>query len=106
MSLLSDIKEEIDTIIVEGYVFLGERPGLEAYLRNAISAEIKVIGVAKSYFAGSSAAEVYRGKSRRPLYVSSAGLDQTQAAKQIASMHGDNRIPTLLKEVDRLTKDQ
>ena len=36
LSLLADIKEKIDTIIVDGYVFLGGKPGLGAYLRERV----------------------------------------------------------------------
>jgi len=104
ISLLADIKETIDTIIVDGYVFLGDKPGLGAYLKERIERTVAIIGVAKSYFKGSDAIEILRGDSQNPLYVSSAGIDPMEAANLISNMHGKHRIPTLLKEVDRLTK--
>jgi len=104
ISLLSDIEENIDTIIIDGYVFLGDKPGLGAYLKETIERGVKMIGVAKSYYEGSEAIKIFRGKSRRPLYVSSSGIDPMEAADLVSHMHGRHRIPTLLKEVDRLTK--
>ncbi len=96
------------TIIVDGYVWLAPRqtrPGLGAHLYHALDGRIPVIGVAKSPFSGAVATAILRGKSRRPLYVTSAGIDQAQAAKHIQAMHGSYRLPTLLKQVDRLCRD-
>ena len=89
---------------MDGYVFLGDKPGLGAYLKERIERTVAIIGVAKSYFKGSGAIEILRGDSQNPLYVSSAGIDPMKAANLISNMHGKHRIPTLLKEVDRLTK--
>lgn len=105
LALLEDVKENLHVIIVDGYVNLGDRPGLGAHLRNAVGEATAIIGVAKSYFAESNAIEVLRGRSRRPLYVTSAGMAPERAALCIREMHGENRIPTLLKAVDSLTKE-
>jgi deoxyribonuclease V len=104
LTLLSIIKEAIDTVIIDGYVNLGELPGLGAHLYHALGEQVPVIGVAKSFYRGSTAQRVYRGNSAKPLYVSAAGIPTAQAAYWIASMHGDHRIPTLLKAVDRLAR--
>jgi deoxyribonuclease V len=67
---------------------------------------IPVIGVAKTHFATAvDAVEILRGTSRTPLYVSAAGIDVTTAANWIAAMHGLHRLPTLLKQVDRLARE-
>ncbi|MCB9920642.1 MAG: hypothetical protein H6822_00590 [Planctomycetaceae bacterium] len=64
-----------------------------------------IIGVAKTRFAtATSEVEVFRGTSQRPLFVSAAGIDQHIAADSIRRMHGENRIPTLLKRVDTLSR--
>jgi deoxyribonuclease V len=105
LSILKIIEEEIDTIVIDGYVNLGTQPGLGAHLRKATGEKIAVIGVAKSRYAGSYAREVYRGRSKRAVYVSAAGIDLEQAAGWITNMHGVHRIPVLLKAVDRLTKE-
>ncbi|MDD5207293.1 MAG: endonuclease V [Desulfobacterales bacterium] len=96
-----------DTVIVDGYVWLGskDRPGLGAFLFETLSREAAVIGVAKRRFRDSTnAVEVFRGRSKSPLYVTAAGMDSSEAAGHIRSMHGKNRIPTLLKRVDRLSR--
>ena len=36
--------------------------------------------------------------------MTAVGIDPLAAAEQIRQMHGANRIPTLLKRVDRLTR--
>lgn len=64
-----------------------------------------VVGVAKTAFKGSSfAVPVLRGSATRPLYVTAAGMDPEMAAGRVRAMHGPHRVPTLLKEVDRLSR--
>ena len=65
-----------------------------------------MIGVAKTDYHTISRckASILRGASRKPLFVTAAGIPLDQAAENIKSMHGQYRIPTLLKELDRLTK--
>lgn len=104
LALLDDVNEALEVIIVDGYVNLGERPGLGAHLYTALGEATAIIGVAKSSFAGSNAIQVLRGYSKRPLYVTSAGMASDLAALHIQEMHGKHRIPTLLKAVDLLSK--
>jgi len=112
LALIADIREALHTFIVDGYVQLGpagtSRPGLGQHLAAQLAAEpsrasYTVVGVAKSHFAGSVAAEVFRGGSQRPLYVTSTG-NITDAADRVRSMHGPHRIPTLLRLVDHLAR--
>ena len=49
--------------------------------------------------------ELLRGTSQRPLFVTAIGIDYGQAARWIGRMHGDNRLPTILKQVDRLARN-
>jgi deoxyribonuclease V len=107
LKVLRRITTPLSTIVVDGYVWLGsdERPGLGGHLYTALDKTIPVIGVAKSYFRQSSnAVPVLRGKSRKPLHVTAAGMDPVRAATCIAGMHGPHRIPTLLKRVDALSR--
>jgi deoxyribonuclease V len=95
----------LSIVIVDAYVWLGpEQPGLGARLHEACRGAFAVIGVAKTRFAGAPAFEVVRGDSDRPLFVTAAGLDPAEAARDIATMHGEFRIPTLLKRVDSLAR--
>ena len=99
-TLIKKIPEALDEMLVDGYVMLGETPGLGQHLYESFAGKIPVIGVAKSRFEGASAAEVYRGRSKNPLYVTSAGMELQEASERIRSMHGPYRVPTLLKQVD------
>jgi deoxyribonuclease V len=104
MAVIEMIQEPISTVIIDGYVTLGRRPGLGFHLWQQLGQRIAVIGVAKSPFAGSRPVAVIRGLSRNPIYVTSAGIRTALAAKKIREMHGDYRIPTLLKHVDALSR--
>ena len=107
LRVLNKVKEPLEAVIIDGYAWLGDNqtPGLGAYLFKALNESVPVIGVAKSSFKGSeSALKVFRGPSKRPLFVTAAGIDMEIAADHILGMHGKYRIPTLLKEADRLCR--
>lgn len=95
----------VDLLAIDGYVTLDPsgRPGLGAHLHSYLG--IPIIGVAKTAFHGAThAAAVYRGKARRPLYVTAAGLDPQDAARIVAEMAGIHRIPDALRRVDTLAR--
>jgi deoxyribonuclease V len=94
-----------EIIVVDGYAWLGDGvAGLGAHLHHAL--QIPVIGVAKTRFAtATDAVALLRGTSHTPLYVSAAGVSVDDAAPWIAAMHGPHRLPTLLKQVDRLARE-
>ena len=102
LAMLEIIPEPLEAIVIDGYVYLDHQsqPGLGARLYAALGAQIPVIGVAKTEFAGAPSAAVLRGQSKRALFVSSIGIDFNTAANEIARMHGAHRLPTLLKAVD------
>ncbi|UOF14217.1 endonuclease V [Lysobacter capsici] len=108
LRLLDTLAEAtIDCIAIDGYVWLGaeRRPGLGAHLRDALGERLPVVGIAKTYYAGTPAeTEVRRGGSDRPLYVSAAGMTLDEARAAVARMSGSHRIPDLLKQVDRLAR--
>jgi deoxyribonuclease V len=94
-------------VIVDGHVWLGPGiPGLGAHLHEALGRRAAIVGIAKRPFHGASeAVPVLRGDSKTPLLVSVVGLATEVAARHVASMHGAFRIPTLIKAVDRLSRD-
>ncbi len=93
----------LEVTIVDAYVWLGPgQPGLGKRLHDARGG--LVVGVAKTRFAGAEAIEVRRGDSDRPLYVTAVGLDPAAAARHVAEMHGEFRIPTLLRRADALAR--
>jgi deoxyribonuclease V len=102
---VEQLQQPIRVLIVDGYVWLGtERPGLGAHVYEALKKRIAVIGVAKRPFHESPALPVLRGESRNPLFVTSAGMDASEAAEHVRVMHGEHRIPTLLKRADALAR--
>ena len=107
LAILADVENALAAVIVDGYAWLdgaGERPGLGAHLWEALDRATPVIGVAKNPFAGAAPIDVRRGESARALHITAAGADPAWAAERIAEMHGEHRIPTLLRRVDQLSR--
>ena len=106
LALIEEIELPLQEMIVDGYVWLGKsRPGLGSRLFDAMKGEIPVIGVAKTKFNGACAVEISRGRAKRPLFVTAAGIGKRSAAEKIRMMHGKHRLPTLLKEADRVARE-
>jgi len=101
--------DEVDTIIVDGFVWLNseKKPGLGAYLFEKLEGKIPIIGVAKRKFHGENIfmKTIERGESKNPLFITAEGIEVNEAAELIRNMHGDFRIPTLLKMVDQLSRE-
>jgi len=101
----------LEVIIIDAYVWLGpDQPGLGKRLHDALGGGT-IVGVAKTRFAGADAGsgasgvvEIRRGDSQSPLYITAIGLDPAEAARRVAGMHGEFRIPTLLRRVDALAR--
>jgi deoxyribonuclease V len=107
LALLGQIDSLPQTILIDGYVYLGadRKPGLGKHLYAALGGKCAVIGVAKTRFRDTPAeAEVYRGDSRRPLYVTAVGVDEADARSAVMRMHGAYRLPEMLRRADRLSK--
>ena len=106
LAVLARINPAPDTILIDGYVWLGpdRRPGLGMHLYEVLGGSVPIVGVAKTAFAGTPAVPVMRGGSARPLWVTAAGMDEAEAAGHVANMAGDHRLPFLLKQVDRLCR--
>ena len=109
MALINSLPVFPTIFVVDGYVYLGSKnkPGLGAYLYKELKGKAIVIGVAKNNFNNEKfAAEVLRGSSKKPLFVTSEGMEDSIAANHVKSMHGENRIPTILKRVDQLCREK
>lgn len=111
LGLFNQIKTEINNIsciVIDGFVYLDDnfKAGLGKHLFDSLNGKIPVIGVAKTNFATVEKLkmELFRGESRTPLYISSVGIKMETACDLIEKMHGNYRIPTLLKKVDTLTR--
>ena len=106
-AVLAKLNSPPEAIVVDSYVWLDEHhtPGLGAHLYDAFYREIPVIGVAKNPFRQTThATKLYRGGSIRPLFVTAVGISTVEAADKIAAMHGQHRIPSILKRADRLSR--
>jgi deoxyribonuclease V len=109
LSVLSLLPQNPHLVVVDGYVWLGrnKEPGLGFHLHQAF-AHVPVVGIAKTRFRGIDGSElmqaVYRGKSRNPLYVTAIGIDLNEASAAVTSMHGEYRIPEILRLTDRLAR--
>lgn len=107
LALLRQLQQLPGYIIIDGHVYLdaGQRPGFGKHLYDALQGKAAVIGVAKSRYKDTPPdAEVFRGGSKRPLYVTSVGIDPAEARAAIARMHGEHRLPAMLKRADRLSR--
>lgn len=106
LELLGALDITLSLLIIDGFVWLeGGRPGLGAHLSDALGGACPVIGVAKRPYAGAANAQpVLRGASSVPLFVSAIGIDLAEAVQRVTDMHGEHRVPTLLKRVDSLSR--
>jgi len=99
---------DIDMIIIDGFVVLDDNNtiGLGGRLFEYLGGSVPVIGVAKRNFSRleKNKREIYRGKSRNPLYITALGIDLDAAGEHIKNMKGKYRMPTLLKNLDISTK--
>ncbi len=97
----------VECIVIDGYVWLDREgtPGLGAHLHEALGRATPVIGIAKTAFKGSEMAlPLTRGESQKPLFITAAGMSPTTALELTKRLHGPHRIPTLLKDVDALSR--
>jgi deoxyribonuclease V len=112
LSLLNKIMREVDNIeliIVDSFVYLDDdgKFGLGGHLHQALHGKIPIVGVAKTNFATIENLKkpLLRGDSIKPLFVTSIGIDLEKATELIQNMQGKFRIPTILKLLDTLTKE-
>lgn len=107
LELLKQLQQLSQYIVIDGYVYLdgNQKPGLGKRLYDALEEKAVIIGVAKSRFKDTPPeTEVFRGDSKRALYVTAIGINETDAKACIMRMHGEHRLPTILKRVDQLSK--
>jgi len=106
-SIISQIeKGDIEMIVVDGYADSGtEEHALGTYVYEKYN--IPVIGIGKNKYDRCvlENLEVYRGKSKKPLYVTSKGMDNEQAKTLVKKMAGKFRIPYLVKYADNRARN-
>lgn len=93
-------------IVVDGYADSGtEEHALGTYVHEKYN--IPVIGIGKNKYASCvlNNLEVYRGESKKPLYVTSKGMDNEQTKTLVENMAGKYRLPYLVKFADNRARD-
>ena len=102
--------KDIEAILVDGHIYVDNdgKYGLGGMLWEALNKQTPIIGLAKtSFFSNKQTVnELYRGKSKKPLFLSVIGCDMEATAEKIKNMKGGYRIPTILKELDIITKTE
>ncbi|MEJ6403297.1 endonuclease V [Yoonia sp. 2307UL14-13] len=108
LGLVSMLDEKLRAIVIDGYCTLGRNAanGMGGHLFDALDGLIPVVGVAKTKYKDTPTdRELYRGNSSRPLFITAKGIGQTTAMNAIASMSGNYRMPKLLQEIDRISRE-
>ena len=99
-----------DILVVDGYVVLSDegKLGLGGYLYNELDSKVPVVGVAKNDFVSlhNLKKTIYRGESKKPLFITALGYDLEEAGEKVKDMHGEFRLPTILKLADRKCREQ
>ncbi|PHI18050.1 endonuclease V [Lewinellaceae bacterium SD302] len=111
LELLDDVKlKSDDYIVLDGYVYLDDigTRGLGGYLFEELENSIPIIGVAKNRYKsiGDKCIELLRGESKKPLYVTSAGIEIEKSSEYILLMSGEFRIPKMFKLVDTISREK
>lgn len=109
LALLKEHSLQPEIIVIDGYVYLDgkkEKVGLGKRLYNSLDTKPEIIGVAKNSFAGiEDRHKLTRGTSEKPLFITTTG--ELESAKNcIANMHGEHRMPLLLKRADQLCREE
>lgn len=109
-SIPENIKQQIDTVIVDGLYDLWDgKPGMGHHFHDWLTENnynVDVIGIAKKKFKENSSyiIKVTRGiDSTIPLNVNGSNKS-INYEKLIKSMYGKYRIPFIVKEVDKLSR--
>ena len=104
-----DLDYSKDILVIDGYVILSDEGelGLGGYLYHELDRRIPVIGVAKNDFVSLHHLKnpIYRGESKKPLFVTALGYDLQKASGKIMNMDGEFRIPTILKLADQKSRE-
>lgn len=104
-----DLKS-VTAIIVDGHVFVHDDKtyGLGGYLWEALDKKNPIIGIAKKSFINTKkvSTPVLRGSSEKPLFVSCIGIDKETVLENVNLLHGEHRMPTILKLLDAITKTE
>lgn len=101
---------EVSAIIIDGHVYVHNdgKYGLGGYLWEALDKKVPIIGIAKKSFIHTEnfSTPIKRGSSESPLFVSCIGIDKETVLEKLKLLHGEHRMPTILKLVDTITRTE
>jgi deoxyribonuclease V len=99
----------IEAIIIDGYVYIDNnfKYGLGGILWENLEQQIPIVGIAKTSFFSNkdTVKELFRGCSKKPLFISSIDYNVEKITEKIMNMSGNYRMPNILIELDRITKE-
>ena len=102
--------DTLEAIIIDGHVFVHNdgKYGLGGYLWEALDKKVPIIGIAKKSFIHTEnvSTPITRGSSESPLFVSCIGIDKETVLEKVKLLHGEYRMPTILKLVDTFTRTE
>ncbi|MFK7749581.1 MAG: endonuclease V [Kordia sp.] len=100
----------LEAVIVDGHVFVAndKKYGLGGYVWEALDKKVPIIGIAKKSFIHTEkvATPIKRGTSESPLFVSCIGIAKETVLEKIKLLHGEYRMPTILKQVDAVSRTE
>lgn len=108
LSLINQIEEPFDVIIIDGYVYLDglNKAGLGKYLYDNLSCKKPIVGIAKKHFYDiPQDYAIYRSTSKQPLYITCIDFDIEIAKNFVSSLQGKYRIPDIINQVDKLSRN-
>lgn len=108
LSLINQIEEPFDVIIIDGYVYLDRlnKAGLGKYLYDNLSCKKPIVGIAKKHFYDiPQDYAIYRGTSKQPLYITCIDFDLNIAQNIVKNLQGHHRIPDIINQVDKLSRN-
>lgn len=86
--------------IIDGYQNLNESKALGEYIAEELTEHI-VIGIAKNkHINDPGSEEVFRGTSKKPLYITHSHSNESKLGDLIQEMAGENRLPDMVKLAD------
>ncbi len=107
LHLLREHALQPELIVIDGPVHLdaAEKPAWGRQLFDVLGGRTAVIGISTPTTSGLSAQfEVWRDAEARPLIVTCVGIDLGAAKVRLRTMHGQRRVPTLMKLAIRLAR--
>lgn len=95
----------LDAVVMEGFVSLGENfPYVGSLLKKEMKGKVAVVCWSKHKSTGANAIQVHRGEEKAlPLYLSSS-KEPNLWAELFRRMDGPNRIPTMVRRAELLTR--